>query len=267
MEAKAEAQTKQASPDAANAAPSTAPEAQGQEAASNRKQQRAQMKKERSAPNEAASAATTAKSPSTSAKTKTSATTAAQAKTASAPAPKANGKVKKPAPQVVEKIKTQHANFKAQARPETVPSVTFNQSYRIQGADQWQGAQYGVFRSYRPARHDQSYYRSHYSRVEVIGGGAYYFSNGYWYPAWGYNPSAQYYAYDGPIYVGSRGVPPDRVIADVQAILQEQGYYKGEVDGLLGPLTRQALTAYQTDAGLYPTAASDEPTLSSLNLG
>jgi peptidoglycan hydrolase-like protein with peptidoglycan-binding domain len=37
------------------------------------------------------------------------------------------------------------------------------------------------------------------------------------------------------------------VIADVQAELQEMGYYKGEVDGLLGPLTREALTAYQAD--------------------
>jgi peptidoglycan hydrolase-like protein with peptidoglycan-binding domain len=57
------------------------------------------------------------------------------------------------------------------------------------------------------------------------------------------------------------------VIADVQASLQEMGYYKGEVDGLLGPLTREALTAYQADNGLYTTAAIDEPTLESLGLG
>jgi len=36
---------------------------------------------------------------------------------------------------------------------------------------------------------------------------------------------------------------------------------------LLGPLTRQALTAYQADNGLYTTAAIDEPTLASLDLG
>jgi peptidoglycan hydrolase-like protein with peptidoglycan-binding domain len=44
------------------------------------------------------------------------------------------------------------------------------------------------------------------------------------------------------------------------------GYYRGEVDGLLGPLTREALTAYQTDNGLAPTAAIDQPTLDSLGL-
>jgi peptidoglycan hydrolase-like protein with peptidoglycan-binding domain len=56
------------------------------------------------------------------------------------------------------------------------------------------------------------------------------------------------------------------VIADVQASLQEQGYYKGEVDGLLGPLMREALTGYQSNNGLYATGAIDEPTLASLGM-
>ena len=112
----------------------------------------------------------------------------------------------------------------------------------------------------------QGWYHSHYGRVVLIGGGYYFFNNGYWFPAWGYNPSAQYYAYDGPIYVGQHAEPPDKVIADTQALLQQMGYYRGEVDGLLGPLTREALTAYQTDKGLTTTAAIDQPTLDSLGL-
>jgi Putative peptidoglycan binding domain len=176
------------------------------------------------------------------------------------------GAAKKPAPQQVQQVKTQHANFRAQPKPQQVPPVTFNQNYRIQGSDRWQGQQYQVFRSYQPQWHDQGWYRSHYSRVELIGGGYYFFNNGYWFPAWGYSPSAQYYAYDGPIYVGQRGEPPDRVIADTQALLQEMGYYTGEVDGLLGPLTRQALAAYQADNGLATTEAIDQPTLDSLGL-
>ena len=146
------------------------------------------------------------------------------------------------------------------------PAVTYNQNYHIQGSEHWQGPQYQVFRSYHPEWHDQGWYRSHYNRVELIGGGYYFWNNGYWYPAWGYSPSEQYYAYDGPIYVGHTAEPPDKVIADVQGVLQQMGYYKGEVDGLLGPLTREALAAYQADQGLTTTEAIDEPTLDSLGM-
>ena len=179
---------------------------------------------------------------------------------------KGTGAAKKPEPQQVQQIRAQHTSFHAQPKPQQVPPVTFNQSYRIQGSERWQGPQYEVFRSYRPERHEEGWYRSHYSRVELIGGGYYYWNSGYWYPAWGYSPSAEYYAYDGPIYVGQRAEPPDQVIADVQAELQQMGYYKGEVDGLLGPMTREALTAYQADQGLTTTAAIDEPTLDSLGM-
>jgi hypothetical protein len=178
----------------------------------------------------------------------------------------AGGRAKKPDPQQVQQIKSQHANFRAQPKPQQVPAVTYNQNYRIQGSEHWQGPRYEVFRSYHPEWHDQGWYRSHYNRVELIGGGYYFWNNGYWYPAWGYSPSAQYYAYDGPIYVGQRAEPPDKVIADVQAVLQQMGYYNGEVDGLLGPMTREALAAYQADQGLTTTAAIDEPTLDALGM-
>jgi hypothetical protein len=249
------------------------------------KQQAGQHRKGRNAPAanaktspsaSPATAATTSVTPAAAAKT--SATPATAAATASAAPPvsaagqqnaqaKGTGAAKKPDPQQVQQIKSQHANFRAQPKPQQVPAVTFNQSRRIEGSDRWQGPQYEVFRSYRPERHDQGWYRSRYNRVELIGGGYYYWNNGYWYPAWGYNPSAEYYAYDGPIYVGHRAEPPDKVIADVQAVLQQMGYYKGEVDGLLGPLTREALTAYQGDQGLTTTAVIDEPTLDSLGMG
>jgi len=133
--------------------------------------------------------------------------------------------------------------------------------------ERWQGPQYEVYRSYRPERHDRGWYSSHYPRVELIAGGYYYFNNNYWYPAWGYDPGHEYYAYDAPIYSGKHAEPPDKVIADVQAALQEMGYYKGEVDGLIGPLTRDALTKYQTENGMTVTAVIDEPTLDALGMG
>ena len=178
----------------------------------------------------------------------------------------AGAKMKKPAPQQVQQAKTQQANFRAQPKPQQVQPVTFNQNYRIQGSDNWQGTQYQVFRSYHPEWHDAGWYNSHYGNVALIAGGYYFFNHGYWYPAWGYNASAQYYAYDGPIYAGHGAQPPDQVIAQTQDLLQQMGYYRGEVDGLLGPLTREALSAYQADNGLTTTAAIDEPTLDSLGL-
>jgi hypothetical protein len=166
----------------------------------------------------------------------------------------------------VQQIKGQHTNFHAEAKPQQIKSVTYNQNYRIVNAESWQGPQYEVFRTYQPVWHDAGWYRSNFGQVALIGGGYYYFNNGYWYPAWGYDPAAQYYAYDAPIYVGSAARPPDQVIADVQAELKDMGYYSGEVDGLLGPLTREALTAYQSDHGLYATAVIDEPTLDALGM-
>jgi len=178
----------------------------------------------------------------------------------------AGAKAKKPNPQQVQQVKSQHASFRAQPKPQQVQSVTFNQNHRIEGSEHWQGQQYEVFRSYQPQWHDEGWYHSHYPNVTLIAGGYYFFNDGYWFPAWGYSPSAQYYAYDGPIYVGQRAEPPDQVIADTQALLQQMGYYTGEVDGLLGPLTRDALAAYQADQGLTTTASIDEPTLASLGL-
>src|SRR5438874_3244496 len=194
--------------------------------------------------------------------------TSAAASGAAGAKPTKAGNVGKNGKQVdVQKIKGQHTTFRAQPKPEKIKAVTYNQNYRIVGAERWQGPQYEVFRSYQPSWHDSGWYRSNFSRVELIGGGYYYFNNGYWYIACGLVHAAQYYAYDAPIYVGQRAEPPDQVIADVQAELKDMGYYRGDVDGLLGPLTREALTAYQSDHGLYATAVIDEPTLDALGMG
>lgn len=174
-------------------------------------------------------------------------------------------KIKKLEPAVVKKIQAQHTNF--QAKPKTaISSVQFDSNYRIAAAQNWTGPQYEVFRVYQPQWHDRSWWTSRYTTLSLIAGGWYFWDAGYWFPAWGYDESAAYYPYDGPIYVGSNPRPFDQVVADVQAVLQEQGYYTGEVDGLIGPFTRDALAAYQQAAGLPPTASVDQPTLESLGL-
>ena len=162
-------------------------------------------------------------------------------------------------------LKPQHFNLAKQPNTAKAPPVKFQQGRRIQGSQNWQGQRYAVFRNYRAQWHDQNWWRGHYGNNFVfVFGAPYYWNAGYWFPAWGYNPSA-YYAWDGPIYAYNR-MPPDQVIANVQSTLQQQGYYYGEVDGLIGPLTRGAIADYQRDHGLYTTSTIDQPTLQSLGI-
>ena len=162
-------------------------------------------------------------------------------------------------------FKAQHFNVAKQPNMAKAPPVKFQQGRQIEGSEHWQGQHYTAFRDYHAEWHDQGWWHNHYhNNIVFVFGAPYFFNAGYWYPAWGYYPNA-YYAWDGPIYAYNH-LPPDQVIANVQAALQEQGYYHGEVDGLIGPLTRAAIADYQRDHGLYETAAIDEPTLESLGM-
>ena len=57
-----------------------------------------------------------------------------------------------------------------------------------------------------------------------------------------------------------------QVTVNVQEALARAGYYDGPIDGELGPMTREAIAAYQADNGLAVTSAIDEPTLATLGL-
>ncbi len=161
-------------------------------------------------------------------------------------------------------LKPQHFNVPKQPNTAKAPPVKFQQGRHIQGSQNWRGASYTVFRNYAPQWHNQGWWHNHYKRIVFVFGAPYYWNAGYWFPAWGYYPNA-YYAWDGPIYAYNN-LPPDQVIANVQATLQQQGYYNGEVDGLVGPLTRGAIADYQRDRGLYVTSTIDQPTLQSLGM-
>jgi putative peptidoglycan binding protein len=130
--------------------------------------------------------------------------------------------------------------------------------------DAFRGQRYAAFRNYNRQWHDRSWWRSHYDRIIFVNSGWYYWNAGYWFPAWGYAPYVSY-VYDGPIY-GYNGLPPDQVTVNVQEALAAAGYYDGPIDGILGPMTREAIAAYQADNGLAVTSAIDEPTLATMGL-
>ena len=122
-----------------------------------------------------------------------------------------------------------------------------------------------AMRRYRHERHDCDWWKQHYVVIVLIGGGYYYHDAGYWYPAWGYDPNYERYDYDGPIYTYGN-LLPDQVIINVQRVLQQLGYYRGDLNGSLGVDTRNALAAYQQDYGLDATGIVDEATVRSLGL-
>ena len=56
------------------------------------------------------------------------------------------------------------------------------------------------------------------------------------------------------------------VIEDVQSALADRGYYRGVIDGILGPQSRQAIEAFQADQGLPVTSEIDGKLLAALRL-
>ncbi len=117
----------------------------------------------------------------------------------------------------------------------------------------------------RHERHDRHWWNQHCRTIVFVNTGYYYLDSGYWYPAYGYSSTYDYYDYDGPIYTYA-DLLPDQVIANVQAALRDAGYYVGPITGSLNPATRAAISNFQRDYGLIITGAVDEPTVQSLGL-
>jgi putative peptidoglycan binding protein len=133
---------------------------------------------------------------------------------------------------------------------------------RFSNNDSWEEAR----RRHPRQQHHHDWWRSHFTRFALFGTGYYFWDNSYWYPAYGYDPAYNTYAYNEPIY-GYGDLEPAQVIANVQTELQRLGYFPYAVDGQMGPMTRAAIANYQRDNGLAITSAIDEPTLDSLGLG
>ena len=173
---------------------------------------------------------------------------------------------------------TQETNFQPQVSPqaEIQPQVNTNvdapivrrrraASIERRGPSNYSWSYDEARRFHRRGVRDRSWYERNYNRFALFGGGYYYFDRGYWYPAYGYDSRYTTYRFDEPIY-GYNSLEPGQVLVNVQRELRRQGYYRGAIDGLIGPQTRAALARYQRDNGLYVTRAVDGPTLAALGL-
>ena len=99
--------------------------------------------------------------------------------------------------------------------------------------------------------------------------GAYYGSN--YYNQNGYDSSYEDQGdYDSSYYnrnsYGSSDESTEIAVADAQQRLARAGYYRGQIDGVLGPETRHALVRYQSDKGLEPSGNLTPDTLRSLGV-
>ncbi len=110
-----------------------------------------------------------------------------------------------------------------------------------------------------------AYYGSYYGDNQGGYDSSYYNQGGY---------DSSYYnqgGYDSSYSNGNRYGSSDRsgaaaLVADVQDTLQREGYYRGKIDGVLGPETRHAIVRYQSDKGLEPSGNLTSETLRSLGL-
>jgi Putative peptidoglycan binding domain len=117
----------------------------------------------------------------------------------------------------------------------------------------------------------------HGHHCRFINGAWFVFDFGFdpWWPYWGYPYDYygySYYPYQYDYYAGDydqngyADQSSDSVVATAQDRLAQQGYYRGAIDGVLGPETRGAIAQYQSDHGLRVTGALTTDTLQALGL-
>jgi hypothetical protein len=106
----------------------------------------------------------------------------------------------------------------------------------------------------------------HGHRCHFVNGSWVIFDLGFYDPFfWGYGWGYPYGGYPYDYYEGgdATGGSP---IAAVQMRLANQGYYRGEIDGIMGPQTRRALMRYQRAHGLRETGYVSDSTLQQLGV-
>ena len=88
------------------------------------------------------------------------------------------------------------------------------------------------------------------------------YTPGYYYNSGPYEGEEQYDQNNNDVTVQSA----DSIVANAQAKLAQQGYYHGEIDGILGPETGRAIARFQSNQGLRVTGVLTRDTIGALGL-
>ncbi len=138
------------------------------------------------------------------------------------------------------------------------------------------GAHFGGFASHGVAAHEGAHFAAHGGH-----GGHYGYGGGYWGggPYWGWYGDP--YSYDYPYYgeyeyndgdysdaqaSPSEVAPSEQTIVAAQKELAKLGYYHGQIDGIVGPETRKAISWFQSVDKLSVSGRIDNPTLKALQM-
>ena len=132
------------------------------------------------------------------------------------------------------------------------------------------------------ARNRDHWWHGH--RCRFIDGSWVIFDFGYdpFWPYWGYPYDYAYgygypysYDYDPGYYYDSTVYPSEpsygyqssnSIVVAAQQQLAEQGYYRGQIDGVIGPQTEQAIAQFQNRHGLQVTGSLSPDTIAALGL-
>ena len=118
--------------------------------------------------------------------------------------------------------------------------------------------------------HDRQVYISRPRSTFTLSLGSGYAGRGYY-----YGPSGSSYYYERPEvrYYTTREAAPREyysnqgsTAASVQQALARRGYYRGSIDGQLGPQSRNAIARFQSERGMRPTGLVNDSLLRSLGL-
>jgi hypothetical protein len=122
-------------------------------------------------------------------------------------------------------------------------------------------------------RHRDHFWNGH--RCRFVNGEWFIYDMGFYPYDYGYPYDYYPHAYDPGMYedeaadyshgaYDSADQVTDSTVADAQTQLARQGYYRGEIDGILGPETRRTIMRYQRDRGLRVTGNLNVDTLHAL---
>src|SRR5690606_27084334 len=113
--------------------------------------------------------------------------------------------------------------------------------------------------------HRHGYYgRSYYRRPSV--GLSFYSSPAYYYSSPSYYTTRRYTTYRTAPRSYATSYESELSV-EVQQALKRRGYYRGAIDGDIGPGSRAAIRAYQADRGLAVTGRIDSSLLNALGIG